>query len=68
MGDSGNEAIHINAHKMKTHGQNQLKIAGQVYFKVLFRTRYNKPNVMMILNLSNAPLKSTFTDWIHNQG
>ena len=27
MGHSGNDAIYIKPHKMKTHGQNQLKIA-----------------------------------------
>ena len=56
MGDSGNDAIYIRPHRMKTHCQNQLKIAVQVYFEILYRTRHKKTEVMMTSKLSNAPL------------
>ena len=56
MGNSGNDVIHIKPHKMKTRCQNQLKIAGRIYFEVFYRTRHKKIEVMMIVYLSNAPL------------
>ena len=34
--------------KMKTHWQNQLKISALVYFKILYRIRYKKIDVILV--------------------
>ena len=54
MGHSGDDAVHWNSNKMKTHWPNWLKFLVLVYFIILFRTRYKEIDV--IAYLSNAPL------------
>ena len=51
---------------MKTHCQNQLKIAGLTYFEVFYKTRHKKIQVMTLLHLSNATLRLPTHMWATN--
>ena len=48
MGHSEDDAVHKIHHKMKTHWQNQLKISVLVWFKILYRIRFKKIDVILV--------------------
>ena len=48
MGHTEDDAVYKIPHKMKTHWQNQLKISVLVQFKIHYRKRYKKINVILV--------------------
>ena len=45
---SGDDAVHIIPHKMKTHWQNQLKFSASVWFKFFYKIIYKKIDVILV--------------------
>ena len=58
MGHSEDDAVHKILHKMKTHWQNHLKISVQVKFKILYRIRYKKIDVILVQCTFNKQLNA----------
>ena len=54
MGHSEDDAVHKIPYKMKTHWQNQLKISVLFGYKILYRIRYKKINVILVQCPFNA--------------
>ena len=48
MGHSRDDAVHKIPHKMKTPWQNQLKFSVLISFKILYRIRYKKIDVILV--------------------
>ena len=48
MGHSEDDAVYKITHKMKTNWQNRLKISALVWFKILYRIRYEKIVVILV--------------------
>ena len=48
MEHSEDDAVYKILHKMKTFWQNQLKISESVLFKILYRIRYKKIDVILV--------------------
>ena len=48
MGHSGDDAVHKIPLKVKMHWQNQLKFLVLVEYKILYRIRYKKIDVILV--------------------